>query len=83
VFCPEGYVPTQKAIVIAAQYWFAEELAAITAGATDRRRRRTSQRARFKGWRPHRRYLSPTLSDFSIFAFGARTSCGTRYTRGW
>jgi hypothetical protein len=36
VFCPEGYVPTQKAIVIAAQYWFAEELVAITAGATDR-----------------------------------------------
>jgi hypothetical protein len=35
-FCPEGYVPIQKAIVSAAEYWFAQELAAIMAAATDR-----------------------------------------------
>ena len=36
VFWPEGFVPTQKAIVIAAEYWFVEDLAAITAAVTDR-----------------------------------------------
>ena len=35
VFCPEGFVPTQKAIVIAAEYWFVEDLAAITAAVAD------------------------------------------------
>jgi hypothetical protein len=35
-FCPEGYVPMQKAIVSAAEYWFAQEFAAIMAAATNR-----------------------------------------------
>jgi hypothetical protein len=32
-FCPDGYVPTQEAIVRAAQYWFPERFAALERAA--------------------------------------------------
>jgi hypothetical protein len=34
-FCPDGYVPSQEAVFIAAKYWFPEKVASLETAATE------------------------------------------------
>ena len=71
-FCPDGYVPTQEAIVRAAEYWFPDEFAALeSAAAPDRKRSRTI--ALMRRCEPSRSPRFPTRGGIAFEEIASQT----------